>query len=148
MLSVFMLTAVAPFKLRIHTVVVVGEFLQSKILSPSMSKLAFDLTLFDTISIELIELSRTRGLNYKTFTTLISQSVCHSQSHLPESNTCGQGQEPTLTAEFWKWLHSLRLQASLANIRHGWKLLTVTNTLAYYKTETITTVKSFYSTGP
>jgi hypothetical protein len=40
-------------------------------------------------------------------------------------------------------LHSGRVPALSANIRLGWKRMAVTNTLAYYNTATITTVKRF-----
>jgi hypothetical protein len=35
-----------------------------------------------------------------------------------------------------------------SNIRLAWKLLTVSNTLAYYNTKLFTTVKSFISQAP
>jgi hypothetical protein len=49
------------------------------------------------------------------------------------SNNCYSRQEPTRLRPLTE-LHSRgRLLALPKNIRHGWKELTVTNTLAYYK---------------
>jgi hypothetical protein len=42
------------------------------------------------------------------------------------------------------WLHSKgKLQALLENVSLGWKLLTVTNTLAYYDISVITGTKRY-----
>jgi hypothetical protein len=52
--------------------------------------------------------------------------------HHPSLIFAGKASKPTFKA-----------LALPANIRLGWKYLTVTNTLAYYGTELITTIKSF-----
>ncbi len=65
---------------------------------------------------------------------MISQSVCHCQSFPPQSNICVQGQWPA------EW--SPIRDSTLANIRIGWKCLTMTNTLAYFCRNLITAVKS------
>jgi hypothetical protein len=52
-----------------------------------------------------------------------------------------QGVEPTISVEFHNGLHSGRLPALPANVRHGWKGIEVANTLAYYDTANITALK-------
>ncbi len=85
--------------------------------------------------------NRCYGAYYKTFygrncyCIVISQSVSHCHSPPPQSNICGRGQEPKARVEFHKALSK--------NIRLGQKRMTVVNTLAYYDTETIKSVKSF-----
>ncbi len=56
------------------------------------------------------------GLYYKTVygsnfcRIIIGQCVCHLQSLPPQSNICGQGQEPIIISNSWEGLHSGRLQ--------------------------------------
>jgi len=50
--------------------------------------------------------------------------------------------------ESYKGLPSDRLQPCLQILKQGWKGMTVTNTLAYYDTVTITAVKSFIVQAP
>jgi len=58
---------------------------------------------------------------------------------------CRQGKEPTIKLESCKELHSGRLQP---NIRIEWKLMRVSNTLAFYNVIMIAAVKSFISRAP
>jgi hypothetical protein len=56
--------------------------------------------------------------------------------------------EPTRVEPPTELLSSGRLLALYADIRQGWKLLTVPNGLAYYDIAIITTAKKFCGTGP
>ncbi len=88
------------------------------------------------------------GLYQKTFYSsnccrvVISQSVCHFLSLPPWPNTCGQDQEPTISAESSMGLYSGMIEPCPQILDQGrsdrkWQ------TLAYYDTATIIAIKSF-----
>ncbi len=74
--------------------------------------------------------------------TVISLSICNCQSIHPSLIFVGKAWAYRTQATYG-WL-----PAMLANIRLGWKLLTVENTLPNYNMEKITAVKSFYVLAP
>ncbi len=84
----------------------------------------------------------TRGRKYKSFyaCNLFPAVVSYSLLPLPPlshiSGTCLYSNA------------TLNVSSLKANVRVGLKWLTVTNTLAYSRTSSITTLNKFYSTGP
>ncbi len=77
---------------------------------------------------------------YKSCHIVISQGFCHCNSLPPQSNICGQGQEPTIRVESHKVFHSGKLQTCLLIID---KTGSGGNTIAYYNTAKITAVIRF-----